>query len=282
MPTPLATPWPSGPVVTSTPAVWLCSGWPGVRLPPLPETSEVVQGQAVAGEVQHGVEQDRGVAVGQDEAVPVGPVGVGRVVVHDPGEQHVGQWGEGHGRAASGRSWRPGGVHGQAPDDVDAQLLEGEGVGLVPGEWCWRSSTATLPAASSDGPRGRRASARLRAPGHRRPEQGDRRGELVDEVAAPDRSELAGGEEPAHRHRAQGTGQRPGVVVGLVEQPGPPAAAGEQQAAVGPATVQAGAGRGAAVTASRWWKRTVLPSGTRSSTATAPVDRSTPTTLRSR
>ena len=33
MPTALATPWPSGPVVVSTPGVCPCSGWPGVRLP---------------------------------------------------------------------------------------------------------------------------------------------------------------------------------------------------------------------------------------------------------
>ncbi len=32
-PTPLATPWPSGPVVASTPFVRCTSGWPGVRLP---------------------------------------------------------------------------------------------------------------------------------------------------------------------------------------------------------------------------------------------------------
>ena len=33
MPTALETPWPSGPVVTSTPAVWPSSGWPGVFEP---------------------------------------------------------------------------------------------------------------------------------------------------------------------------------------------------------------------------------------------------------
>ena len=33
MPTALATPWPSGPVVVSTPAVWPYSGWPGVFEP---------------------------------------------------------------------------------------------------------------------------------------------------------------------------------------------------------------------------------------------------------
>ena len=33
IPTPFANPWPSGPVVVSIPAVWPCSGWPGVREP---------------------------------------------------------------------------------------------------------------------------------------------------------------------------------------------------------------------------------------------------------
>ncbi len=33
MPTALATPWPSGPVVVSTPAVCPYSGWPGVFEP---------------------------------------------------------------------------------------------------------------------------------------------------------------------------------------------------------------------------------------------------------
>lgn len=33
MPTAVAMPWPSGPVVVSTPGVWPHSGWAGVRLP---------------------------------------------------------------------------------------------------------------------------------------------------------------------------------------------------------------------------------------------------------
>ena len=33
IPTALAVPWPSGPVVASTPGVSRHSGWPGVRLP---------------------------------------------------------------------------------------------------------------------------------------------------------------------------------------------------------------------------------------------------------
>ena len=71
--------------------------------------------------------------VGQDEAVAVGPVGLGRVVAHDPGEQDVGQRCQGHGRAGMAGVGGPRGVHGQSPDDVDPELLEGAGVGRVPG-----------------------------------------------------------------------------------------------------------------------------------------------------
>ena len=39
MPTAFAKPWPSGPVVASTPGVRPYSGWPGVRRAPLPEAS---------------------------------------------------------------------------------------------------------------------------------------------------------------------------------------------------------------------------------------------------
>ena len=55
MPTALATPWPSGPVVTSTPAV--CSTGVAVA-DPLTEVLEVVEREAEPGEVQHGVLQN--------------------------------------------------------------------------------------------------------------------------------------------------------------------------------------------------------------------------------
>src|SRR5580704_14285243 len=58
------------------------------------------------------------------------------------------------------------------------------------------------------------------------PQQRHRRGEAVDEVASPDRTELAGREEPRHGHRAQVFGQHAHVVVRLSEEPSPPAVAG--------------------------------------------------------
>ena len=66
---------------------------------PLAELAQVLEGEVVAGQVEHGVQQDAGVPVGQHEAVAVGPVGVARVVAHDPRPQHVGQRGQRHGRA---------------------------------------------------------------------------------------------------------------------------------------------------------------------------------------
>ncbi len=73
MPTALPTPWPSGPVVVSTPGVWPCSGWPGGQRAPLPQVREVLQRQAVAGQEQLRVQRDAGVAAGQHEAVAARP-----------------------------------------------------------------------------------------------------------------------------------------------------------------------------------------------------------------
>ena len=44
---------------------------------PLPERPQVVELEPETGEVEHRILQDRGVAVGQDEPVPIGPVRVG-------------------------------------------------------------------------------------------------------------------------------------------------------------------------------------------------------------
>ncbi len=99
---------------------------------PLPEGAEVVEGEPVAGQVQHRVEQDRRVAVREHEAIAVGPERVGRIVPHDPREQHVGERGECHRGSGVARVGCPWGVHRQAPDDVDAELLE------IGGDVGWR------------------------------------------------------------------------------------------------------------------------------------------------
>jgi hypothetical protein len=103
-------------------------GVAGCLRAPLAEGPEVVERQPVTGEVEHRIQQDRRVPRRQDEPVAVGPVGGLGVVAHDAGPQDVGQGRQGHGRAGMTAVGGLGGVHGQAPDDVDGTLLEG-GVG---------------------------------------------------------------------------------------------------------------------------------------------------------
>ena len=85
MPTLLPQPWPSGPVVASTPVVRPYSGWPGVTLSIWRKflmSSRLIAGVSVmllpsaplhAGKMHQRVKQHGGVAVGQHEAVAVRP-----------------------------------------------------------------------------------------------------------------------------------------------------------------------------------------------------------------
>ena len=91
---------------------------------PLPELLDVIEGEAVPGQVEHGVEQHRGVPSREDEPVAVGPVGLGGVVAHDAGVEHVGQRREGHGRPRMSGVGLLDGVHRQPPDHVDGLGLE--------------------------------------------------------------------------------------------------------------------------------------------------------------
>ena len=91
---------------------------------PLAEVAQVLLGDVVPREVEHRVEEDRRMAGGQHEAVAVGPVRIGRVVLHHPGPQHVGEGGQRHGGALVTRAGRVGGVHGEPTYDVDGSLLE--------------------------------------------------------------------------------------------------------------------------------------------------------------
>ena len=94
------------------------------RRAPLPERTKVVELQAESAQEQQRVLQDRRVAVGEDEPVAVGPVGLGRVEAHDPAEQHVTERRQGHGRALVTGLRGQRRVHGQAPDHVDGLLIE--------------------------------------------------------------------------------------------------------------------------------------------------------------
>ena len=111
-------------------------GMAGAAAIELTETAEVVQrhGWLVGGptvgvqlfdarKVQDRVEQHRGVPAGEDEAVAVGPAGLGRIVAEHLVPEHVGDGGQGHGRAGVAALGRFDGVHRKGADRVDRQLF---------------------------------------------------------------------------------------------------------------------------------------------------------------
>ena len=65
----------------------------------LAEALQLGDRQVVAGQVQQRVDQHRAMAVGEHEAVAVGPLGVGRVVAQVMTPQHLGDLGHAHRRA---------------------------------------------------------------------------------------------------------------------------------------------------------------------------------------
>ena len=135
----------------------------------------------------------------QDEPVPVGPLRVVGVVVHDPRPQNVGQRGQGHGRPAVARVAFSG-----------ASMAEPR-ITLIPS-----CSNVLVDPVSLTWP-----TARTRALG-RVAQQGHRRREPVDEVLPSDRSDLAGGEEAGEPQRSQEIGHHPGVMIRFLEQPRTP------------------------------------------------------------
>jgi hypothetical protein len=91
----------------------------------LAEALELADRQVVAGEVQQRVHQHRRVAVGQHEAVAVGPVRVRRVVPQVAVPQRDGDVGHAHGRARVAGVRLLHGVHGQRADRVRHQGFVG-------------------------------------------------------------------------------------------------------------------------------------------------------------
>ena len=84
----------------------------------LAEVLQLFQVQVVTGEVQQRVEQHGAVAVGQHEAVAVGPLRVGRVVLENIVPQHFGNIGHAHGRAGVAGLGLLYGIHGQGTNGI--------------------------------------------------------------------------------------------------------------------------------------------------------------------
>ena len=155
MPTALPTPWPSGPVVVSTPGVWLTSGWPGVCEPQVRSASQVGELEAVAGEVELDVERQARVAHRQHEPVAADPVRVARVVPQPLLEEQVGRRRHAHRRAGVAVADLLDGVHGEHAHGVDrpaVELAEAVGEGGVRLRRVCRWGVSVAASAGASGP----------------------------------------------------------------------------------------------------------------------------------
>ena len=98
-------------------------GMAGGLAAPLAEVLQIIHRQAVAEQVQQGVEQGAGVTVGKDEAVAVLPLRILGVVAHGVGPHGISHGGHAHGRAGMAGIGLLHGIHGQGADGIDRLLL---------------------------------------------------------------------------------------------------------------------------------------------------------------
>ena len=89
--------------MVSTPAVWPCSGWPGVLLPQVRSDFRSSSSRPKPAEEELGVEGDAAVPGGQHEPVAAHPVRVGGVVPHRLLEERVGRRAPGSSPCRGGR-----------------------------------------------------------------------------------------------------------------------------------------------------------------------------------
>ena len=145
MPTAVAMPCPSGPVVVSTPGVWPYSGWPGVFDPHCRNAlSSSSRHALVAGQMQQRVEQHRAVAGRQHEAVAVRPGRVGGIEFEEAREQHGRDIGHAHRHAGMAGLRLLDGVDRQEADRVGHFRMRDIGCGWQ----CGTRAGAFIPCAS--------------------------------------------------------------------------------------------------------------------------------------
>ena len=147
MPTALPNPWPERPRrhldARREPAL----GVPGRRAHPLPEVLDVIERDAVAGEVQQAVEQHRRVPGRQHEAVAVGPRRIGGIVLQNAVPEHVRHQAGAHRRARVPRVRLLHRVDRQRADRVDAEFVERSvSIGsIIRPPWLRRSEAIAKP-----------------------------------------------------------------------------------------------------------------------------------------
>ena len=142
-------------------------GVAGGRRAELAEVLEVVERQAVAGQVQRRVQEHRRVPAAEDEAVAIRPVGPARRVLHHPRVEHVRERRERHRRPGMSGVGLLDRVHRQGADRVDAELVEGgpifcDGQRGPPGGRgrCWAAETLARLRRARCGGKGSAAQAR--------------------------------------------------------------------------------------------------------------------------
>ena len=91
----------------------------------LAEVLQVVDGQVVAGQVQQRVDQHRAMAVGQHEAVAVGPLRVGRAVLQVVAPEHFGDVRHAHGGTGMAAVGFLHGIHAECADGIGSLTTAG-------------------------------------------------------------------------------------------------------------------------------------------------------------
>ena len=99
-------------------------GVPGGPAAPLTELLEFLHGKIVTRQMEHGIKEGGGVTGGEDEAVAVGPVGIGRIVLEETVPQHVCHRGSAHRCAGMPGPRLLDCVYGQQADGVNAELVK--------------------------------------------------------------------------------------------------------------------------------------------------------------
>ena len=97
---------------------------PGGSAAPLAEILKIFQAHIIAGEVKQAIEEHGGMASGEHESVPVGPIRVGRIVPHDAGPENVPGRGQPHRGAGMAGVGLLDGIHGQGSDGVHGLLID--------------------------------------------------------------------------------------------------------------------------------------------------------------